>query len=433
MTEKIHTIFPIKQDPSCLLKWGWSTIFFNSGTSASCHRTKKYSIDPNNFDQFHNLPDKLIARQHMLEGRWPGNGCEYCKNVEVHGGESDRIMHLKVMTDIGLSPPELLADATATSVTPTMLEVYFNNTCNMKCVYCGPHFSSLWEQENKKFQYSFGDEDANKFSVRKSQANPHYDRMVTDFWCYLHNDERYRVLRRFHILGGEPFLMAEMEQCINFWKDHHNPDLIVSMVTNLNIPHARFMGYMERFRELVETGCIMTVEIIASIDAWGPEQEYTRFGIDLDLWQKNFEAILTKPWVTVSINSALSALTIKQFHLLLERINHWNQLRESIAIDDHNRYIIHSFNLVVIQDNPNFFSGEVFGSDFEKILDLMPEKSQIQKNQKNAMKGIALAQSKCKNNLEKIQKLKDNLDILDMRRQTDWRRTFPWLDRDFSV
>jgi MoaA/NifB/PqqE/SkfB family radical SAM enzyme len=27
-------------------------------------------------------------------------------------------------------------------VTPRILEVYFDNTCNLKCLYCGPHFSS---------------------------------------------------------------------------------------------------------------------------------------------------------------------------------------------------------------------------------------------------------------------------------------------------
>ena len=31
------------------------------------------------------------------------------------------------------------------------LELYFNNTCDLKCVYCNETFSSQWEIENGKF------------------------------------------------------------------------------------------------------------------------------------------------------------------------------------------------------------------------------------------------------------------------------------------
>jgi hypothetical protein len=432
MTKQVHSIFPIQQDPACLLKWTWSSIFFNSGSTASCHRTQHYPIDPDNFAEFHNTPEKLLARQQMLEGQWPGKGCQYCRDTELAGGESDRMMQLRAMTDITLSPPELLHDSTATKVTPTMLEVWFNNTCNMKCVYCGPYHSSQWEQENRKFQNSF-DPGQDEYAITKPQHNPHYEKMVQELWTYLDTEQRYRNLRRFSILGGEPFLISEIDQCIDFWFDHPNPDVTISIVTNLNVPHSRFLQYMEKFDSLVTTGKIMTVTIVGSLDAWGPEQEYTRYGINLDLWQKNFEAILTNPNITCSINSTMSALTMKQMYMLLEKINQWNTQRESIAIDDHNRYIIHSFNTTGKQDNLYYFDRSVFASDFEKIIDLMPDKSDIQRNHKNAMIGIAQRHGRCKNNLPKISELQKYLTALDSRRNTNWRLTFPWLDKDFAV
>jgi len=432
MTQKVYSIFPIEQDPACLLKWGWSTIFFNSGSTASCHRTQKYAIDPDNFSEFHNLPEKVLAREKMLNGQWPGHGCNYCRDVENAGGESDRMMQLRGMTDMGLSPPELLDNPMETKITPTMLEVYFNNTCNMKCVYCGPHFSSAWEQENRKFQSSF-DLKKNPFAVTKSQHNPHYQRMVNDLWKYLGTNQRYKALRRFHVLGGEPFLIDELDQCIDFWFDHPNPNLIIALVTNLNVPHTRFLSYMEKFHSLVNTGKIMTVEIIGSIDAWGPEQEYTRHGINLDTWQKNFEAALADPGITCSINSALSALTIKQLPLLLEKINQWNIVREKIASDDHNKHIIHSFNTTGYLDNLYYFDQSVFKNDFQRIIDLMPDDSDIQQNQKGAMIGIATKHSQCKNNPHEIDNLKNYLSVIDSRRNTNWRLLFPWLDKEFSV
>ena len=48
-------------DPACVYKWGWSTIFLQSGTTASCHRTDPDFITAENFENFHNTPAKLKA------------------------------------------------------------------------------------------------------------------------------------------------------------------------------------------------------------------------------------------------------------------------------------------------------------------------------------------------------------------------------------
>jgi hypothetical protein len=73
---------------------------------------------------FHNHPGKLGDREKMLEGLWPGNGCEYCKKIEDVGGVSERTGYIN---DLLLSPKELSLNPTATNVTPRILEVYFTN------------------------------------------------------------------------------------------------------------------------------------------------------------------------------------------------------------------------------------------------------------------------------------------------------------------
>jgi hypothetical protein len=429
MTQRI---FPIKSEPACLLKWCWSTIFFNSGSSASCHRTEKYAIDPTKFDQFHNLPEKLRDRTAMLEGKWPGHGCEYCRDVEQVAGYSDRQMHLDAQQDPGLTPPELSDNSICTEVTPTILEVYFNNTCNMKCIYCGPHFSSLWEQENRKFGKSFGANNI-KFSVRQEQHNPHYQQMVNDLWKYLDDKDRFKSLRRFHVLGGEPFIIPEIENCIEFWKTHPNPDLVLSVISNLNVPHERFKSYIDRFEQLALTNKIWKLQLTASLDAWGKEQEYTRFGLNLDLWRTNFEYVLNKPGISPSINSALSALTIKQMPTLLNMINHWNTYQTATVGHLYAEPIQHSFNTTGAQDEPFIFGPSVFKNDFDQILSLMPEDTDVQRSQKSAMHGIATRMSKSGIDANQIKKLTAYLDELDHRRGTDWRILFPWLNQDFVL
>ena len=139
-------IFPIKTATACQLKWSHSTVFLPSLKTASCHRVEQNYFDINTFD-FHNTKEKLQARTEMLAGRWPGHGCEHCKNIEDSGGVSDRIVHLDFP---GFrAPPELDHDLQAVNVTPRVLEIYFSNTCNLKCVYCVPQFSSQINQENK--------------------------------------------------------------------------------------------------------------------------------------------------------------------------------------------------------------------------------------------------------------------------------------------
>ena len=141
-----HRVFPIKTSTACQLKWTWSTIFLTTETTASCHRTNQHKFDVEQFD-FHNTPSKLNDRERMLQGQWPEKGCDYCKNIEAAGGQSDRITNLDLP---GIHAPiELDSNPKEIKVTPRILEVYFDNTCNLKCVYCGPHFSSLWDAENK--------------------------------------------------------------------------------------------------------------------------------------------------------------------------------------------------------------------------------------------------------------------------------------------
>lgn len=419
-------VFPIKVEPACLLKWSWSTVHFHSGSTSSCHRTKNYKIDPDNFANFHNVEGKLRDRQEMLAGRWPGNGCEYCRNVEHAGQVSDRLYHLGLQGDPGQHPPELNQDPAAVNVTPTILEVWFTNTCNMACVYCGPRFSSLWEDENRRFGKDFN-VIGNEYNVASSVDNPHYDRMVKDLWRYLEEDQRYLTLRRFHVVGGEPFLLKETDSVIDFWQEHGNINLVLSIITNLNIPHERFKKYISKFEKLIFDRKIWKIQITASLDGWGAEQEYVRWGLDLALWEKNFEYLVDKQWITLSINSTLSALIVKQFPALLEKINAWNLRRGPEVRNEDNVFgekIDHSFNTTghYANDNLYIFGGDIFRDDFDQALDLVengPFKTQLE--------SVFIAVQKQTVDKDKIEYLKKYLDELDYRRNTDWQTTFPWL------
>lgn len=422
-------IFPIKTETGCLLKWSWSTVNLEKGTSSSCHRVNSDFIDTDNFSNFHNLPSKIQAREAMLRGEWPGHGCEYCQNVEKLGGISDRLMTLQRHHGLDKIPPELIDNPTATTVTPIILEVYFNNTCNLSCLYCSPDLSSKWNDELQKF----GDLKIENFQQKYFVSqNSRYDRMVTDLWRYLEQNDRYKIIRHYHILGGESLLQKELDQSLDFWSAHPNPSLTVNLISNMMLPHQQFVKKMQRVRQLVDAEAIYMLELTASLDCWGPEQEYVRHGLDLNTWQQNFEYMLDKSWCKLAVHSCISSLTIKTLPELIQRINAWNKQRPK------NQEIEHNFDLTIGIDqknngmHPATFGSGVFDAEFEQILKLMPMDTEIQLSNRSQMQGQINFIMKSTRDTQRISVLKQYLDEIDRRRNTNWKTLFPWLDQEWT-
>ena len=124
--------FPINSQTSCRSKWSWSTLYLNKGATASCHRASTSAI-PEKFEDFHNTPVKIQDRSVMLQSLWPGNGCEYCRDIEHSGGISDRMFQNQIPD---VYTKELDQNNALTVVNPVVLEVFFSNTCNLSCIYC---------------------------------------------------------------------------------------------------------------------------------------------------------------------------------------------------------------------------------------------------------------------------------------------------------
>jgi hypothetical protein len=266
-----NRVFPIVTDTACQLKWTWSTVYLTTEQTASCHRTNHHKFDLDKFD-FHNTPSKIDDRKRMLDSKWPDKGCTYCQDIESAGGQSDRITNLDFP---GIhAPPELDQNPVAVHVTPRILEVYFDNTCNLKCLYCGPHFSSLWDAENVRH----GDP-----AFVKSK-NIELNKQKLFEWLKQHGHN----LTVFNILGGEPLYQPELEQVLTLFEQHPAAELKLQMFTNLNARLPYLQKIIQRVKKLIDTECIKQFEITASLDCWGAPQEYVRYPLDLDVWQKNF-------------------------------------------------------------------------------------------------------------------------------------------------
>jgi organic radical activating enzyme len=409
-SQLMQKVFPIETATACQLKWNWSTIYLTTEKTASCHRSNLHQFDTSKFD-FHNTPSKLQDRNRMLQGQWPERGCEYCQNIEQAGGESDRTTNLNMP---GMhAPPELEVDAHAIDVTPRILEVYFDNTCNLKCVYCGPYFSSLWDAENKQHgAFSKNGLTIDDGFIKSADIETNKQRLFD--WLKQHG----KTLSTFNILGGEPLYQSEFDQCLDFFEQYAAPDLDLQIFTNLNSKLDRVQKAVKKVRELIDSGKIRKFTVTASLDCWGAPQEYARYPLKLDVWQRNFEYLLSQEWITVVVGSTITPLTVHTLPDLIERMNVW---REQIPI-------YHYFNSV---NSPSHMYIDIFGDlfklDFDRAISIMPSDTKDQQKAKSYLQGIAKQSIDTGVNYQEVLKLHTFLDEMDRRRDTDWRSTFPWL------
>jgi organic radical activating enzyme len=401
--------FPIKTKTACPFKWNWSTIYLSNADTASCHRTAFSKIDANNFAQFHNTPLKLEDRRRMLDGQWPDENCSYCRKIEELDGTSDRMRQLTIPD---MHPSELDSDPTEVVVYPTILEVYFSNACNLGCLYCPPGLSSTITAENVKFG------EFNSRGVNLQILKSHYKDLVPEFWKWF--PEGFSKLKRLGILGGEPLIQKEFDQLLDMIDQHPNPDCVINIVTNLMVSQEKLELFVSKFRKILTEKKIARIDISCSIDCWGPEQEYVRYGINLEQWESNFKFLMKHKWLYLTINQTISPLTIKTMPGLLIKLAGWRKSRK----------IGHWFSGV--EPGPSYlkagiFARHVFEKDAEKILALMPVDNNEDQVAYNYMKGILTQICSPEENQEEIIKLITFLDEKDRRRNTNWETLFPWL------
>jgi organic radical activating enzyme len=422
--------FPIKEGIPCQLKWTHSTIYLTDGVTASCHRAGygKIEMDGDTFN-FHNTANKIIERTKMLNGQWPGNGCEHCKHIEQAGGNSDRVIHLEM--EGTTAPPELDNDLKAVNVTPRQLEVYWGNTCNLKCIYCAAHYSSKIHQEEKRF--GAFNTDGVVLDANQWRMSERIEEATEKLFIWFENNIQH--LHKLFIMGGEPFLQKETERMIAFLEQKELPDLTLCFFSNLTVDHERVKNWVQRLDRLVKEKRLDKLQIVGSLDSWGAEAEYVRNGLDLKLFQKNFEYILNESNTLQNINSALTITAVPGMPVLVDNINKWSKIRPVY-------WSMMKASTYNYGPRPYLYPG-IFGRKINDIglkeaiekfdINSYGHVDSVKLNHKNYMNGIMNEFENREPDLYRQKQFKIYLTELDRRRGTDYKKTFPtiaeWLDK----
>lgn len=354
----------------------------------------------------------------MQQGEWPGDGCEYCQNIETAGGVSDRMFQNKIQD---IYPLELDQDASLVSVFPSVLEVFFSNTCNLGCVYCTPALSSTLQQEAARFGGALTQRDDIPRQLNK------YRDLVPKFWHWF--ARHGHRLQRLQVLGGEPFLQPEIDQLMDIFESQDFSHLEFNLVTNLSVPERVIRPRLERLGTLVTQGRLRRVDIQVSIDCWGTNQSYTRYRIDLELFENNLRHLMDHGVFRIGLLSTVNSLSIQQLPVLADKYREWN-LQQRLY------WYLHLVLPVGTSPfDPTIFDYSLFADSMESTRNLLPVSSDWDDVMlRDTFDGIdRTLRHGCQDRIDRQRELVAFLESNDQRRSLDWRQEFPWLDNIVST
>lgn len=311
----------------CLAKWYHANIYFQTGETHSCYHPAPHKINQSQILKtpscLHNTHEKKKERKQMLAGERP-SGCQYCWNIEDLGKEliSDR----QIRTGSLFKPnriDEIKNNSPDFNVLPEYIELSFSNLCNFKCGYCHPKASSRYHNEIKEFgPYSDVQNhrcDIDWFKIYDEEKNPYLDA----WWKWW--PELKKTLRILRITGGEPLLQKSTYRTLDVMSEMPIPELELNINSNLGSRKEIIEKFCTQVEALTQQKKIRTFKLFSSVDTWGPQAEYIRTGLDLQLFENNLKTYLRTTSSPLTLMITFNIFSIPSFSKLLEKILEWRQ------------------------------------------------------------------------------------------------------------
>jgi hypothetical protein len=280
----------------CLAKWFHVSLHLTTGKTHSCYHPPAHSVPLEELSKdpsaLHNTVHKKAQRAQMLAGERPKE-CQYCWNIEDSDGGgkhlSDRAYRSQdVFTESAID--DVLRLGATENPLPRYVEVNFNQACNFKCSYCSPHLSSEWAKEARELgAFRLKEGTHNDTAALAAQGmmpipvvgNPY----VEAFWKWW--PELYKELRNFRMTGGEPLIDKNTYRVFDYIIENPKKELLLAITSNCCPPADTWQQFITKLKRLVSTHSLDHFQLYCSLDSWGPQAEYIRFGMNFDRLYQN--------------------------------------------------------------------------------------------------------------------------------------------------
>lgn len=369
--------FLFKQSTNfCAVPWNHAQIYSN-GMVRTCARGEiRDSLFENSLDQIVAGAEFSDLRNTLIEDRAHAN-CESCQNYHNQDHHYLRGHYNSIFRTVN-------QDYDRDEFRLHGIDLHWDNTCNLKCVYCNPVQSSSIAHEQKI-----------TFAKPKSQ---HLDSVID---AVIENQWNFKEI---YFSGGEPMLIRRNLEILSRLDNKHIPIRI-----NSNITHAvegnAFFEAISKF-----TNVLWTISAEAQFDRYN----YIRSGSDWAQFVNNLERIkglghglrINSVWFVGSVSSLVD--TIKYF-----------MTQHGITDITVNQLEKHSY--LQARNAPPAVKQQALQRLDEFVNSgVLPAGS-------NSYHNVMRCVEELKNEVEDHQGYKDYFDELDRRRGTNWRQALPEL------
>ena len=271
----------------------------------------KYNLGYDKIEDFYNSPDYINIREKMLKGE-EVPGCIQCMQTEGYEKESKRMASNRRFSN-QLNKTTSIADTNI-----EYFDLRFGNLCNLKCKSCIPINSSqldkqvLEHPELQKYYHNFD------FNVNEWYETPIYEENV---YSNLKN------IRLLYITGGEPTLIKKnfelLEKLIH---DGYSKNVKLIVNSNMTNDKTNFFELISHFEE---------VTFYASIDGYGPIQEYIRYPSDWNQVSKNLTKLVHRQLdnVNIRVSPVLQITNLNNIVDLFEFCEEFNRKAGKQVVD----------------------------------------------------------------------------------------------------
>lgn len=273
---------------ACTLKGRQQNFIFQRGLTTSCCRARHEQLV--NFVDLKELQSHWQREAQKLIHGDELPGCQHCWNYEHQGITSYRQQENKTKQPMAI------------------IALFFDNLCNQMCSYCGPNYSSVWENSINDHGQFINVSNNVKFHQQPIINGSTIDvqSWINDISEYVNSlpDESCYIT----LLGGEPLMQLknmEILQKFNLKKFKY-----LGITTNLNPPNPKFLHRM------FETIPVNKIQISVSIDTTPDYNHVPRSGFDKNRFLENFNYLIEKNarnTVFLSVLSVLSALDLSNY------------------------------------------------------------------------------------------------------------------------
>ena len=313
----------------------------NNEERLCCMGTGSYGI---------NGQDNTKIRKQVIQDMQAGNaikGCESCYSDEKDGFVSMRIEKTKQWIKRYGEP---------TQVDMQWYDIRNDDTCNLKCKYCGPYASTMWKKE------------LGITAKPKKQIDL--------------DDDEIANCKVWYQAGGEPFLNQPFFNIVERFTQI-NPDVEMTINSNMSNVSDKWLKLLSKLQNL---------HIISSIDATGDLLTYLRYPVTEEKITNSIKKLYDQTDATIMAGPVLSNLGIG--HLLKTMKYLIEQLKDASMID------------IGLVNSPDEFSIKAIPYNIRKdYLDIVYKTKQLCKQSIKSIRVVKI--------LDGLDKIVQNLESLD--------------------